>query len=483
MGATEAAAFDAVFEGHGRTISNLATVAATGVAGMFGHLSADAEVRNLGLVNNLASLLNPSAAGGIAAVNRGDITASYTTGPAYSSGTTGANRVGGLVGRHLGGSIQSCFATGDVGTGGGNGTSAGGLASDIQDGASITASYATGGVTGSGAGSEGLGGLVGWMPAGDITASWAGGDVDAVSGTGDYAGKLVGSMSGGDITASWGFGDASNNDQASAFDGSGDRPSGASTPGHLAFGAAPAANTNVPASWNQADSNTLGAWDLGTAGQAPTLNYADYDGAAMGTAPSYTSGHLFHCADDASNTAPAGAALIAGGCATPSLIPDQRALGQAGRIVAASYTAPAMTGQSGTLTLRWRAALNATGYRVFRGDSEDTAMAVELTVDTAPPIAAIEFADSTANADTAYYYWVRACDATECLELGAPALVLTTIVDADGDGLIEIATLQQLHNIRFGLDGAGYRASAGAIAASLGCPAGACLRLRADGRP
>ena len=481
VGASAAAAFDAVFEGNGRTISNLATVAATGVAGMFGWLSANAEVRNLGLVNNLAVRSTFGAAGGIAAVNGGDITASYTTGPAYSSGTAGANRVGGLVGRHLGGAIQSCFATGDVGTGGGNSTSAGGLASDIQSGASITASYATGDVTGSGADAEGLGGLVGWMPAGDITASWAGGDVDAVSGAGDYAGKLVGAMTGGAVTASWGFGEASNNDQASAFDGSGDRPTGAATPQLLTTGTGMAA-TDVPASWSQAASNTLGAWNLGAASQAPALNYADYDGAAMGTAPSYTSGHLFHCADDTSNTAPAGAAPIAGDCATPSLIPGQRVLGQAVGIRAASYTAPAMDGQSGTLTLRWPTAPNATGYRVFRGDSGDTAMAVELTVASSPPITATVFEDSTANADTAYYYWVLACDGTECLELGAPTPVLTSTADADGDGLIEIATLQQLHNIRFGLGGAGYRASASAIAASVGCPAGGCLgyELMAD---
>ena len=35
---------------------------------------------------------------------------------------------------------------------------------------------------------------------------------------------------------------------------------------------------NVDDAWNDAGSNTLGAWDFGTDSQLPALNYADYDG-------------------------------------------------------------------------------------------------------------------------------------------------------------------------------------------------------------
>ena len=47
-------------------------------------------------------------------------------------------------------------------------------------------------------------------------------------------------------------------------------------------------------------------------------------------------------------------------------------------------------------------------------------------------------------------------------------------VDADDDGLIEIATEAELNNVRYVLDGSGYKSSATADAISTGCPSGGC---------
>ena len=109
-------------------------------------------------------------------------------------------------------------------------------------------------------------------------------------------------------------------------------------------------------------------------------------------------------------------------------------------------------------------------------------MAAEITGASMPPIAATEPEDAAASAGTGHHYWVQARDATERLDLGAPTPIFTHTSDADGNGLIDIATPQQPHNIRFDLTGAGYRTSADGLASALGCPEGGCLgyELTAD---
>ena len=73
----------------------------------------------------------------------------------------------------------------------------------------------------------------------------------------------------GSITASYGFGGTIGG-EIGGSDGSTKSPN-VSTAAQLT-----AANTG--ATWNGADTNTLGAWDFGTDVQIPALNYADYDG-------------------------------------------------------------------------------------------------------------------------------------------------------------------------------------------------------------
>ena len=525
----------------------------------------------------------------------GSITASYATGDV--DGGAGSDEVGGLVGWQDGGSITASWATGSADGGAGNRDSVGGLVGyQSRRGSAITASYATGDVDGGAGNLDRVGGLVGWQFTGSITASYATGDVDGGAGsdagddivgglvgdqsggsitasyaTGDvdggpgrfsYAGGLVGIQRGGSITtASWGFGTATG--ERAGSPGSDDRPAGVTQASQLA-------SANVPSSWSQASSNTLGAWDFGTALQVPALSYADYDGAAR---------HIFHCAGDDAPP-PDGAVAIPGCAGAPALIPGQRAaqpVGQAAPILASpqvlavapgsvvdlsiantggdvtscsaptdgpatsrlpvglsvgvadaegamtcaitgtvdsaappgthtiaitaasesgpvmvdvtftvfprvppveraalSYTPPPPGGQGGTLTLYWGAAANSDGYRVFRGGSDDPLEATELTDGTMDPIAATHFVDTNAEDGAVYRYWVQFCLGAVCSGFGEPISTLVRIADADGDGLIEIATARELHNVRHSLDGSRYRPEAGSVGSSIGCPEVGC---------
>ena len=302
--------FSAIFEGNGFSIRGLAVRRNQESIGMFGSINSSAIIRNIGLTNNLADYTGNSdnviRIGGLVAFNNGGTTtASYATGPA--DGGDGTNdRVGGLVGQNFGGTITASYATGPADGGDGNTDYVGGLMGQnlrgtitasyatgtadggdgntdyvgglvgLDDTGTITASYATGPANGGGDNTDYVGGLVGLISTGTITASYATGPADGGDGTNDYVGGLVG-LNGGTITASYGFGTLTNGEVAGTND-SGDRPSGVTTADQLTAPGT-AVTTAVPATWNQAGSNTQNAWDFGTTSQAPALRYADYDGA------------------------------------------------------------------------------------------------------------------------------------------------------------------------------------------------------------
>ena len=353
--------FTAVFEGNGHTITGLATARNLTYIGLFGGTSG-AEIRNLGLVDNLARKTGTGSAnvGSLVGEQLGGstITASHATGDvdggagidtvgglvgqqhnsstitaSWASGNVdggaGNDTVGGLVGDQLGGSITASYATGDADGGAGSFQKVGGLVGRFTG--TITASYATGDADGGDGSNDQVGGLAGSF-VGTITASYATGDADGGAGSNDQVGSLVGYQVSSTITASWGFGSKAGGETA-GVDGSDDLPLGVrSLNGFIA--------TNVPAAWNEAASNTLGAWNFGTASQPPRLNYADYDGATVGTAGAYTSGHLFHCASDSAN-APEDAILIPD-CGT--LIPGVAA----SNVLAVTADITVLSGRAGT---------------------------------------------------------------------------------------------------------------------------------------
>ena len=185
--------FNAIFEGNGHIITGLAILKKKHSVGMFGVIGADANIRSIGLVDNLANCTRTSDdnyVGGLVGWNYGSITDSYATGNAI--GGASLDYVGGLVGYQDSGSITKSYATGNA-SGGASSDSVGGLVG-YQDSGSITSSYAIGAVNGED-GNDEVGGLVGWND-GSITASYATGAVDG----GGNAGGLVGQQAGGSIT-------------------------------------------------------------------------------------------------------------------------------------------------------------------------------------------------------------------------------------------------------------------------------------------
>ena len=458
--------FTAVFDGGGHTISGLATVRNRDYIGLFGTIGSGADIRNLGLVDNLAKRVgtDSAAVGGLVGGQLGgSITASHASGRV--EGDIGLRKlVGGLVGWQSGGSITASRATGDAVGGGGFNDFVGGLVGYQSGFGSIIASYAAGDVDGGGGDQSLVGGLVGIQFGGSITASYAIGDADGGAGSDDFAGGLIGASSSITITASWGFGSATGETIgiAGSTDSSGnsDRPNGVTSATGLTA-------TNVPASWNAATSNTMGAWDFGTSSQSPALNYADYDGPTVGTAGVlHQRDIMFHCASDADN-APDDAVLISN-CGT--LIP--------GIFVANVLTTTAditvLSGRAGTVYV----AVLADGAMVPTAAAIKAAMAGSggvVAVGSATVASGRATVSLTGLAESGMH------DAYIVIESGG---VLGTVmkidvdtfklVDADGDGLIEIDTLAELNNVRYNLAGTGYKDGPGAATSTAGCPARVC---------
>ena len=63
----------------------------------------------------------------------------------------------------------------------------------------------------------------------------------------------------------------------------------------------------------------------------------------------------------------------------------------------------------------------------------------------------------------------------QCGDNEADILPDVQIVDADGNGLIDITTIEQLNNIRYNLAGTSYRTSADVEGLTTGCPDGVCI--------
>ncbi len=218
--APEPGGFDAVFEGNGHTISNLYINWTGGQVGLFGKITDNAEIRNVGLVNvDVTGGVDTGALVGFAQEIGGGlppmISASYATGR-----VSGGNRTGGLVGSNQG---------------------------------IIIATWADVAVSSSGAHA---GGLVGHN-ANEITASYALGTVNDVQG----GGRLVGTDA-GTVTDSYslipGADRAANTDQGKI---------GADLRGTLGY-------TGIYAHWNvdvDGDGTPDDPWDFRTATEYPAL--------------------------------------------------------------------------------------------------------------------------------------------------------------------------------------------------------------------
>ncbi len=502
--------FVAVFEGNGYRLSNLAIRTDTTDVGFFGVIGSGAVIRNLGLIDNLADYTGSSnnennigglvgrqnggvitashatgaadggdgsldRVGGLVGRQNGVITASYATGAA-DGGDGEIDTVGGLVGWQFGGVITASYATGAADGGDGTFDAVGGLVGD-QLGGSITASYATGDADGGDGNLDRVGGLVGYLNGGSITASYATGAADGGDGDEDLVGGLVGSgRKGSSITASYatgaadggdgdldsvgglvgnatetitvssygsyGFGEAIGHERPVGPDGPGpDGPGPPSQGSAKPAGVSSAAQlsaANAGSAWNAADSQTLGAWDFGDEIQVPALNYADYDGAGV----------AFNC-----DRFPAGA------CGT--LLPGQEAQAEAS---AGGPSSAVEVGETvrllgslgfGRVPIRswsWRQ-LEGLEVALSDGSARETAFRV-LSASTR-----LRFELTATGVDGRRY---------------SDSIAVRVKADRDGDGLIELYSLVGLHNMRYNLEGTGYRDRAASAGNSDGCPDGGC---------
>ncbi len=309
--------FAATFEGRGYTITGLYSRGARGNlgTGLFGVVGEDAVIRNVGLLGGAVyGDDGDDSVGMLAGYNvGGTIIASYSTGSAYGEG--GIDVVGALVGDNRG-RIMVSYATGSANGGAGNEDTVGGLVG-VNRG-NIVATYATGSASGDAGNKDDVGGLVGYNYAGgEITASYA--TVNVSGGSGDrirdqQSGRKRLSQRGGltdrgtyrfpgGIFETYGFGPIMSGVSNDLINGLGAPPTGVGVAAELTA-------DNVGSLWNDADSDTLDAWDFGTNMQAPALRYADYDG---------MDGDDYDDCDMFPETLPDGSALTCG----TTLIPGQ----------------------------------------------------------------------------------------------------------------------------------------------------------------
>ena len=220
--------YTATFDGNGHTIANLfINEPHTDRTGLFGGISTNGAVQNLGLINVKVNYGGPAAVdaaiGSLVGTNMGTVDNCYATGAIASyRSDDGKNRVftiGGLVGHLRDGTISNSHAAVAVsGAGSSNAEDRdriGGLVGTVTlRRSAIIASYATGSVS---TGDYGrAGGLVGslWR-AGTITSSYATGAVSG--GNHSSVGGLVGlnGVEGYNITASYAAGPVSGGADAS----------------------------------------------------------------------------------------------------------------------------------------------------------------------------------------------------------------------------------------------------------------------------
>ena len=280
--------FNAIFEGNSHIITGLALRRKGRSIGMFKAIGANANIRNIGLVDNLTDCtsMDPSFVGGLVGLSFGSITTASSATGAVNGAINGADHVGGLVGQQAAGSITGGYATGAV-NGGGN---IGGLVGRQVSG-SITGSYATGTVNG-GSGNDRVGGLVGVQIAGsNIIDSYAIGSVTGGDGN-DHVGGLLGDGYGSNMIGSYATGSVDGGDGNDHVGGLGHQNYGSifasygfsvTTNGEIINNDGSSYPTNVISATALTDGNTPDSWNtdwwgFGTDMQTPALKYFDYDG-------------------------------------------------------------------------------------------------------------------------------------------------------------------------------------------------------------
>jgi hypothetical protein len=146
--------FTGTFDGNGHKITNFNINGEdNSYLGLFGYLSSQSSVKNLGLENFAVSGSSDSQnVGGLAGVNGGSITNCYSTGMVnIPSGSGTGHSIGGLVGSN-GGSVRNCHVTGSVSgyyvVGGLAGRNGYGIISNCYSTGAVSGAFYTGGLVG-----------------------------------------------------------------------------------------------------------------------------------------------------------------------------------------------------------------------------------------------------------------------------------------------------------------------------------------------
>ena len=142
---TNAAPFNATFDGNGRVVWNLFVSRNVNRIGLFGTTGTAARITSVGLANARVQS-NSLGVGALAGYNQGRIAASWSSGS-----VRGGNAPGGLVGlnRTATGAVVASYSVAAVECIGAANLVAGGLVGHQDGAAHIVTSYATGAVTGS----------------------------------------------------------------------------------------------------------------------------------------------------------------------------------------------------------------------------------------------------------------------------------------------------------------------------------------------
>ena len=171
--------FTGTFDGKGHVIRNMVIdQPSKDHVGLFGRVTANGQIRNLGVV--AVNVSGRNFVGGLVGRNElGTITSCYATGTVIGTGAY----IGGMVGYIEYGTIASCYATSEV-----SGSSyVGSLVGESDNMATITSCYATGTVIGTG---TYIGGLVGGNGSGPITSCYATGPVRGNNKIGGLCGSM-----------------------------------------------------------------------------------------------------------------------------------------------------------------------------------------------------------------------------------------------------------------------------------------------------
>ncbi|MFA5040411.1 MAG: MBG domain-containing protein, partial [Bdellovibrionales bacterium] len=179
----ETTSFTGIFNGLGHTISGLyINRLTTDAVGLFGAINASSVIRNVGVVN--ATISGQNYVGSLVGLNV--MNSSVTISSCYATGTVNgsADRIGGLVGAHGGGTLSNSYATSNVS----GANLVGGLFGGSSYGA-VSNSFATGNVSGT----MYVGGLTGYN-SNNLTTSYSIGRVSGSSAVGGLAGMNTGSI-------------------------------------------------------------------------------------------------------------------------------------------------------------------------------------------------------------------------------------------------------------------------------------------------